>query len=213
MSDENEETYEALGSKSFSNWTTTHALVFEEDGEVNQGKTILTAGIIFSAIAVFAIAVLIASTESADINFGLLTGVALFFGVLGLFAGWLWVLEVDIADSIFPRAVLGPYLFPLGFAASAFLAIRNGVTLEKTAEELFFDSVIGGLINGVFFLLVAVLIDKYRLSRNNRENPVPQLRSFDDPFVLIERLGILKDRGLLTDDEFELKKQDILKSI
>jgi hypothetical protein len=192
---------------------TAHALICEENGHINKSMTILSSGVIFLSLVVLTFLVSLSSTGPEDVNIGYTAGVGIFFGILGLFAGWLWVLEIDIADSIFPRAVLGPYLFPLGFAASALVPLMNGVTSDVPPEEVFFVSITNGLINGVFFLLVGLLIDKYRLIRNDRQRVNAQMQTFNDPFILIERLGILKDRGLLTDEEFESKKNDILKSI
>jgi hypothetical protein len=213
MNDKYEEPVKELSDKSFSNWMTTHALICEENGEIDRNMTIVLSGVIFSSLFALGIMGAMAATETSDVKIGYAMWLCVLFGALGLSAGWLWVLEIDIADSVFPRAVLGPYLFPLGFAASALVALRNGATSDLPAEEVFLDAITNGLINAVFFLLVALLIDKLRLKLNNTKRFDPQSRTFDDPFILIERLGILRDRGLLTDEEFESKKHDILKSI
>jgi hypothetical protein len=44
-------------------------------------------------------------------------------------------------------------------------------------------------------------------------DPAPAARPADDPFAAIERLGKLRDQGLITDDEFAAKKAELLSRI
>jgi hypothetical protein len=53
-------------------------------------------------------------------------------------------------------------------------------------------------------------LDERRRATSAAEAPPPAAAPTDDPMALIEHLGVLKEKGLLTDEEFAAKKAELL---
>lgn len=238
MYEDDIDTFEDRGVNSFSNWASTRLLFFTEDGEIEIGRTVAVSAVVYGLIG-GVLSLLVNDAVSGEIRdenagFAYVTGSTITYLVLGALTGWLWTKEIDIADTIYPRRILGPYLFPLGallgvgviVAASDQSKIHGAILFERGTWSAF------GC--GFIFLLVAYLFDRVKknshtiktineglMSLSNEHEYQREQILVDDSVIhgsdealnLIEKLGSLRDKGLLTQQEFEEKKQKLLNEI
>ena len=98
------------------------------------------------------------------------------------------------------------------------LVVINSLSVNKkmTGETLKIyssgnASEIKSMMHGQADALVRAYNSAKQSAARSADNPAPVGQSADDPFAQLERLGELRERGLISDDEFEAKKADLLR--
>ena len=88
-----------------------------------------------------------------------------------------------------------------------FMKFQAATAMEKSAENPGGSS---GMDMGAGLAMGQMMMNQMNQSNNNSGGGDSSAQSSDDIMALLEKLGKLKESGILTDEEFNAKKKELL---
>jgi hypothetical protein len=197
----------------FSRWIKNVPVAHNGDKSADVTGTVGAHAFVFGLLGLI---LMLIATPNSDVNV-FVVGIVVVFGCLGALTGWLWVQELNIDNQLAPKSVVGIYLYALFFVISAIAVILLSYASGGPNVGTPADAVLSGVINGNIALAVGYFIDRGRLMKSSQKN-AHQMKPHStetksELLATIERLAELHKQGILTDEEFQEKKMQILDSI
>jgi hypothetical protein len=200
----------------FSQRTTQRLIVKDENGKSEIMSTVLGYGFLLGVLSVISAEISEPNfSEGSEFLFLVIMGT---FFTIGVLTGYLLTIVYEIAKSNPIKSVFSVYAYFVAIVVSISATLVTASVVADVGRERVFDCFATGAINGVLILSLAALTDRWRF----REKPELELSeessgsiSFleHDAVELLERLSDLFQRGILTEEEFNRKKAEILDSI